>query len=78
MATTTVPETKREGSTLNEADNVTPITSQKEAVADGEAGAVPPAGPPAFTVPDGGLEAWLVVVGGWLAMFSTFGYVNGA
>jgi hypothetical protein len=74
MATTTVPETKREGSTLNEAD----ITSQKEAVADGEAGVVPPAGPPAFTVPDGGLEAWLVVVGGWLAMFSTFGYVNGA
>jgi hypothetical protein len=32
----------------------------------------------AFTVPDGGLEAWSVVLGGWLALFATFGYVNGA
>jgi hypothetical protein len=28
--------------------------------------------PPAFTVPDGGWEAWSVVIGGWFALFSTF------
>jgi hypothetical protein len=32
---------------------------------------------PEFTVPDGGLEAWSVVFGGWLILFSTFGYING-
>lgn len=26
--------------------------------------------------PDGGLEAWLVVLGGWCGMFSTFGFIN--
>jgi hypothetical protein len=26
--------------------------------------------------PDGGLEAWLVVLGGWYALFCTFGLVN--
>jgi hypothetical protein len=27
-------------------------------------------------IPDGGLEAWSVVAGGWLIMFATFGYMN--
>ncbi|KAI1080357.1 MFS general substrate transporter [Whalleya microplaca] len=39
----------------------------------------PPPGPPGFNpadFPDGGLEAWLVVVGGFLALFSTFGLIN--
>ena len=26
--------------------------------------------------PDGGLEAWLVVLGGWCALFCTFGLIN--
>ncbi|KAI1097254.1 MFS general substrate transporter [Jackrogersella minutella] len=50
--------------------------------ADMEKGGVapPPAsGPPGFNpadFPDGGLEAWLVVIGGFCALFSTFGLVN--
>lgn len=36
----------------------------------------PASAPPAYDFPDGGLEAWLVVAGGWLALFATFGYVN--
>ncbi|KAL7951253.1 major facilitator superfamily domain-containing protein [Trichoderma barbatum] len=36
----------------------------------------PPAPPPPGDFPDGGLEAWLVVFGGWCALFSTFGLIN--
>lgn len=31
---------------------------------------------PADDYPDGGLEAWLAVLGGWCAMFCTFGMIN--
>jgi len=42
-----------------------------------EAGEPNKPGPPlGFQVPDGGLQAWLVVVGGWLVLFCTFGSVN--
>ncbi|OTB00350.1 hypothetical protein M426DRAFT_324392 [Hypoxylon sp. CI-4A] len=50
--------------------------------ADMEKGGVAPphqAGPPGFNpadFPDGGLDAWLVVAGGFCALFSTFGLVN--
>ncbi|KAI0838429.1 MFS general substrate transporter [Hypoxylon sp. FL0890] len=50
--------------------------------ADMEKGGVAPpqhTGPPGFNpadFPDGGLEAWLVVAGGFCALFSTFGLVN--
>lgn len=37
-------------------------------------GAAPGFSPADF--PDGGLEAWLVVAGGFCALFSTFGLVN--
>ncbi|CAK7229619.1 hypothetical protein SBRCBS47491_007312 [Sporothrix bragantina] len=39
----------------------------------------PPAGPPGMSpadFPDGGLEAWLVVFGGWCGLFCTFGLIN--
>jgi len=40
-------------------------------------GPPPPAGgPPGADFPDGGVEAWLVVLGGWCALFCTFGLVN--
>ncbi|RYP47285.1 hypothetical protein DL768_006626 [Monosporascus sp. mg162] len=35
-----------------------------------------PPGPNPADFPDGGLEAWLVVFGGWCALFCTFGLVN--
>lgn len=43
--------------------------------------AKPAAAPPApggwgNDCPDGGLEAWLVVFGGWCALFCTFGLIN--
>ena len=40
----------------------------------------PPAGgPPAFNpadFPEGGLEAWLTVSGGWCCLFVSFGWIN--
>lgn len=35
-----------------------------------------PAGPSPGDFPDGGREAWLVVFGGWCALFCTFGLIN--
>ena len=35
-----------------------------------------PGGTDPADFPDGGLEAWLVVLGGWCALFCTFGLVN--
>ncbi|KAF4989419.1 hypothetical protein FGRMN_9144 [Fusarium graminum] len=36
----------------------------------------PPPGMAPADFPDGGLEAWLVVFGGWCALFCTFGVIN--
>lgn len=44
-----------------------------------EAAPAPPGPPPGMRpsdFPDGGLEAWLVVFGGWCALFCTFGLIN--
>jgi hypothetical protein len=30
------------------------------------------------TPPDGGLQAWLMVLGAWCALFCTFGWINSA
>jgi hypothetical protein len=69
---------KHEGSSLSDTEPVP--ASEKASVVDAEIGLSnsTSAPPPAFTVPDGGLEAWLVVAGGWLILFAGFGYVNGA
>lgn len=42
---------------------------------DVEAGGKAPP-PPMGDFPDGGIEAWLVVFGGWCALFCTFGLIN--
>lgn len=46
---------------------------------DSPAPAPPPGPPPGMApsdFPDGGTQAWLVVLGGWCALFCTFGLVN--
>ena len=48
-------------------------------VAPAKSEAGPPGAPPGMNpadFPEGGLEAWLVVFGGWCALFCTFGLVN--
>jgi hypothetical protein len=60
------PETFDKTAADKEAREIGPASSTD--VADKEAARPPPA----FTVPDGGWEAWSVVVGGWFALFSTF------
>ena len=37
---------------------------------------LPPGGPNPANFPDGGREAWLVVLGGWCCMFCSFGWIN--
>lgn len=36
----------------------------------------PPAGPDADAPPDGGLDAWLTVAGGFCTVFASFGWIN--
>jgi hypothetical protein len=89
--TTTMQEEKRydtdttdpKGSAVEDTPQKTmeTIPSKQEPAADAEkAEAAPaPTGPPGFNpadFPDGGMEAWLVVLGGWCALFCTFGFVN--
>lgn len=71
-------------------DTEVPSKSENDPNSDLELGAIPPASPvkadappagspPGVTptdFPDGGREAWLVVFGGWCALFCTFGLVN--
>lgn len=70
-----------------EPENVAEADIEKglaEDESDGEkkSNAAPPAGPQPGSgfhpsdFPDGGLQAWLVVFGGWCALFATFGFVS--
>lgn len=43
-----------------------------EAAAKAEAKPTPPAGPPGGPPPNGGLQAWLQVVGSWSLFFNTW------
>lgn len=45
-------------------------------VQDLEEKAVPQAKPQPVDAPDGGLAAWLVVVGAWCTSFCSFGWLN--
>ncbi|ATY64058.1 Major facilitator superfamily general substrate transporter [Cordyceps militaris] len=61
--------------------NATATVSEKAAHKDHDVERAPPApspapGPSPSDFPDGGREAWLVVFGGWCALFCTFGLVN--
>jgi hypothetical protein len=53
---------------------------EAEAEADLDNAGVPPkavaGGINPADFPDGGLEAWLVVFGGWLGLFTSFGWIN--
>ncbi|KAH9229789.1 hypothetical protein K456DRAFT_569296 [Colletotrichum gloeosporioides 23] len=57
-----------------------PAVDGQDAKKDGDAPAAPPAAAaPGFNpadFPDGGTQAWLVVFGGWCALFCTFGLIN--
>ena len=54
-------------------------TKQEVPEAEVEPGAdteIAPSGPNPADFPDGGLEAWLVVMGGFCAVFCSFGWIN--
>ncbi|KAF5499051.1 MFS transporter asaE [Colletotrichum fructicola] len=57
-----------------------PAADGQDAKKDGDApAALPAAAAPGFNpadFPDGGTQAWLVVFGGWCALFCTFGLIN--
>ena len=53
--------------------------SQSTSLSPSESSSAPapaPGGTNPADFPDGGLEAWLVVLGGWCTLFCTFGLVN--
>jgi hypothetical protein len=54
----------------------TPALAQNENKQDKLPASGPPSGWDPASFPDGGREAWLVVVGSFLALFCTFGLLN--
>lgn len=71
-------ETKQEGAdvtTRPETSGTIVDTEQGDSSVNHEKSQPKPA-PAAFTIPDGGWRAWLVVFGCALVLFSTFGYVS--
>ncbi|GAA5830649.1 hypothetical protein JCM11251_002549 [Rhodosporidiobolus azoricus] len=51
-----------------------PLQGRGKGVLDGEPIGEQPAD--GFVAPDGGWKAWLTVLGGWLILFASFGYIN--
>lgn len=78
-----LPEHAAPKDVQNTEANVLPDTSAESKELDlekAEAGVTPmkspnPMDPSSF--PDGGVEAWLVVSGGFACLFSSFGWING-
>lgn len=76
------PDTKNDlpnSSTSDSFVSTTKQTAPDSKEAEVEAAPAPPGPPPGLRpedFPDGGLQAWLVVFGGWCALFCTFGLVN--
>lgn len=58
-----------------EPDNAAQADLEKTGAEPPAANQAPPGMNPA-DFPDGGLQAWLVVFGGWCGLFCTFGFVN--
>lgn len=58
------------GLALSEKDEAQP--SSEKSIAAGSAAATPAIGPP----PDGGAQAWLVVLGAFCGLFVSFGWIN--
>lgn len=52
------------------------VTAEADLEKAAEAAEVPKAAHPGADFPDGGLEANLVVLGGWLCLFVSFGWIN--
>lgn len=53
------------------------LDAEKEATGDAPAGGPPPgSGWHPSDFPDGGLQAWSVVFGGWCGLFCTFGFIS--
>ncbi|KAJ4367260.1 hypothetical protein N0V83_006841 [Neocucurbitaria cava] len=52
------------------------MASDSEPTVETEKAAPVVVGPDPTAFPDGGLEAWLVVVGGFCTVFASFGWIN--
>jgi hypothetical protein len=64
---------------LGEESESTPRSSLEEPSpppSDPEKAPAPPAGPNPDDFPDGGIEAWLVVLGAFCTIFASFGWIN--
>lgn len=75
MASTSITLDEKEKASPN--DSPTPTINNPAAKTDDAETAAPVApkpDPKAF--PDGGLEAWLVVAGGFCTVFASFGWIN--
>lgn len=73
------PNQETDANIYSDPDNVVQGDLEKAGEAGGEPelqAAAPPAGLNPADFPDGGLQAWLVVAGGWCGLFCTFGLIN--
>lgn len=70
-----------EGQNISPADSldhssIDQLAAPAASTSDPEKAAPAPAAPNPADFPDGGLEAWLVVLGGFCTVFASFGWIN--